>query len=254
MTTSTLERVDAPQARPLANRVAGEITWSFRPPRRWLEGVVANVVLSIGWLVISPLTGHSHRDWVVLVGTYFATFVLADVTTTNVLGLDAERLSNRLREGEGIGGILLVKNLTLLVIVGIPTLLLTAGMTIAHESPDRLAVTLPLVCLPILAWMGVGNVVSVLLTVAPRSLKQRWAERRQLHATVPWLAHLALPYVLYYLIRPLDGEPRLLPRELMHQLSMGGHALVTIGGGLAFWIAGTIAAVFIVRQRGLRFY
>ncbi len=53
-----------------------------------------------------------------LVGTYFAVFVLADVTTTNVLGADASRVHRALEAGRPLRRILFVKNLTLLVIVG----------------------------------------------------------------------------------------------------------------------------------------
>jgi hypothetical protein len=58
-------------------------------------------VLSLLWLAYSPLTGH-HRGWVVLVGTYFASFVLADVTTTNILGVDAQRVRLSLANGTSL--------------------------------------------------------------------------------------------------------------------------------------------------------
>jgi hypothetical protein len=52
--------------------VRAEIGWAFTPPRTWLLGVVANLVLAVGWLAVQPLTPHGrHQDWVVLVGTYF---------------------------------------------------------------------------------------------------------------------------------------------------------------------------------------
>jgi hypothetical protein len=62
--------------------VRAEIRWAFTPPRTWLLGVVTNVMLAVGWLAVQPLTPHGrHQDWVILVGTYFSSFVLADVTT-----------------------------------------------------------------------------------------------------------------------------------------------------------------------------
>src|ERR1700753_3082272 len=72
--------------RSLAPAVCAEIRWAFTPPRTWLMGVVANVVFAAGWLVVQPLTAGRHHDWVILVGTYFSSWVLADVTTTNLLG------------------------------------------------------------------------------------------------------------------------------------------------------------------------
>ncbi|HEV7583286.1 MAG TPA: hypothetical protein VGO77_23315, partial [Mycobacterium sp.] len=72
--------------------VVAEIRWAFTPPRTWLMGVVANLVFAVGWLVVQPLTAGRHQDWVVLVGTYFSSWILADVTTTNVLGADHYRV------------------------------------------------------------------------------------------------------------------------------------------------------------------
>jgi hypothetical protein len=41
-----------------------------------------------GAVVVEPVRAEWHLDWVILVGTYFASFLLADVITTNVLGVD----------------------------------------------------------------------------------------------------------------------------------------------------------------------
>jgi hypothetical protein len=237
----------------LARRVLDEVRWSFTPPLHWLEGVGANAVLSMLYLLFSPLT-HPHRQfgWVVLVGTYFATFILADVTTTNVLGMDARRVQASLAEGMSLRGILLTKNLALLIIVGLPTMALTA--ILAHSlRPKPFAGTLFSVALPMLFWLGVGNIISVLLAVETRTLVRRWRERRS-RTIVLWIAHLALPYGLYYLVAPIDGtqhDPllRLLP-HLDRNLRFVFNACV----GLVVWILGTVIALVIVRRRGLRVY
>lgn len=65
----------------------------------------------MAWLLVEPVRAEGHRDWVILVGTYFASFILADVTTTNVLGVDHIRIQNSLRGGIPASHILLVKNL-----------------------------------------------------------------------------------------------------------------------------------------------
>ena len=62
---------------------------------------------------------------------------------------------------------LLIKNLTLLVVVGLPTMIATAVITVTSEADYRLAITLPGVLFPILTWLGVGNLVSVALPVPP---------------------------------------------------------------------------------------
>ncbi|MFE3256763.1 hypothetical protein [Nocardia sp. NPDC059229] len=240
----------------LWRQVAGEVRWSFTPPALWLEGVGANVVLSGLFLLISPLTLHKH-GWVVLVGVYFATFVLADVTTTNVLGVDADRTRLSLAAGVPVQRILVVKNFALLTIVGLPTLLATAVLTAktsAHPM-QRAGVSVADVALPILAWLGVGNSVSALLAVPPRALGQRWAARRDWRSTLPWLTHLVLPYGLYYFVAPIDGEQRaILGYHLGRSMPGDLRSAIHLGVGVAVWLAGTVLAVAVVRRRGLRMW
>ncbi|MEC3955277.1 hypothetical protein VMT65_19725 [Nocardia sp. CDC153] len=240
---------------PLWRQTANEVRWSFTPPALWLEGVAANVVLSGLYLLVSPLTLHRH-GWVVLVGVYFATFVLADVTTTNVLGVDADRTRLSLAAGLGVHRILLVKNLALLVIVGAPTLLATAVLaatTSTHHSVQRTGVSVADVALPILAWLGIGNLVSALLAVRPRALGRRWAQRRDWRSTLPWLTHLVLPYGLYYFVAPIDGEQRaILGFHLGRSMPGELRGAIHLGVGLAVWLLGTALAGAVVRRRGLR--
>ncbi|MEO6700132.1 MAG: hypothetical protein ABI140_07545 [Jatrophihabitantaceae bacterium] len=237
----------------LVRRVLAEVRWSFNWPCNWLLGAGLNLALSLLWLAWVPLRGGSHGDWVILVGTYFAVFILADVTTTNVLGLDAPRVRVSLASGVPISRLLLTKNCALLVIVGAPTLLLTAILTLRSEVPYRLVLTLPGVALPIMAWLGVGNVVSVLLPVATRRLRQRWRERTNLPGTARWLSHLAVPYALLYLVDPVGDTPRTILRMLPRSWrSAEMHGLLLALTGLAIWTAGTLLACWIVRTRGIR--
>ncbi|HTZ44354.1 MAG TPA: hypothetical protein VMB79_10875 [Jatrophihabitans sp.] len=239
--------------RSLLRRVLAEVRWSFQWPCNWLLGVFCNLGLSLLWLVWVPLRGGSHRDWVILVGTYFAVFVLADVTTTNVLGLDAPRVRASLAGGVSLRRVLLTKNYALLVIVGLPTLMLTVVLTMRSELPHRLVLTMPGVALPILAWLGVGNTVSVAMPVAVRSLRTRWAERRDPRRTLPWLAHLAIPYLLLYAVDPVGDTPpflvRLLPRPWRTEELRGTVLLLT---GLLIWGAGTWLALRLADRHGLR--
>jgi hypothetical protein len=215
--------------------------------------VGANLALSLLWLIWLPLTGRSRSDWVIVVGTYFAIFILADVTTTNVLGADHLRVRASLAQRIPIHRVLLIKNLALIVIVGIPTLLVTAVLTITSEDSYRVALTLPGVAFPILTWLGVGNVVSVALPVATVPLRRRWRERRQLEHTGRWLAHLGLPYALLYAVDPVGG----IPRDLIQLLPRGLHTVEIRGAvigltGIAIWFLGTVTASGLVRVRGLR--
>jgi hypothetical protein len=260
----TTEQVASPRSRGLLRgrrpnpqrpwfyrELINELKWSFAPPRVWLAGVAANLVLSLLWLIVAPLTGHDRGDWVVLVGSYFATFILADVTTTNVLGPDQRRIRKSMDNGVPFWRLLLVKNVTLILLVGLPTLAVTAALTLFSEDSYRLGLTLPGVAFPILTWLGVGNVVSVLLPVAWYPLRARWEQRRDLIPTARWLGHLALPYALLYAVAPVNSVPRAVLGHVSRQLRTPQFSgMVMALTGASVWIIGTILAALIVRYRG----
>jgi hypothetical protein len=238
--------------------VGAEIRWAFTPPRTWLMGVVANVFFAAAWLLVQPLTaGRHHHDWVILVGTYFSSWVLADVTTTNMLGADHYRVLKGLSDGVPFWRILLIKNLALIVIVGLPTLAAAMALTLWLETPARLAVTIPTVAVPIVSWLGVGNLISVLHPVSVEPLIRRWRQRRDHRRTGDWLVGLTLPYALYYVADPMGGvEHRVLwtqvPKLIWPVLGRDtkGFAHLAIASGV--WVAGSVAAVLWVRKRGFQ--
>ena len=230
--------------------IGGELRWAFHPPFAWLSGVAVNIVVALGWLLIEPLRGAPRQDWAILVGTYLAVWILADITTTNVLGADADRLRDH---GEfSVGRVLLLKNAVLMLLVGLPTLVATAVITLMSEADHRLQVTLPRVLFSVFTWFAVGNVISVLLPVAAVPWKQRWRERRELRRTAWWLGHLALPYGLYYAVDPINRVPRLVHRLAPYASQETWFGFLLLAAGLAIWALGTGLAVLISRRFGLR--
>ena len=137
---------------PLLTAVRSEIRWAFKPPCTWLSGVAANLLLAVAWLFVHPLASFGylahhykdiHLDWVILIGTYFSSFILADVTTTNLIGGDHYRVGKALSDGTPLWRVLLIKNLTLIVVVGLPTLAAVVALTLWRETPERLPITIP---------------------------------------------------------------------------------------------------------------
>jgi hypothetical protein len=220
-------------------------------------GVLANLFLAAGWLAVQPLTPHGrHHDWVILVGTYFASFVLADVTTTNLLGTDHYRVVQSLADGVPLWRVLIIKNMALIVLVGLPTLAAAMALTLWLEPPARLAVTIPSVAVPIVSWLGVGNVISVLWPVSAQPLIRRWRQRCDVRRTAGWLLALMLPYALYYVADPMDGVGhrmlwRQLPAAIGPVLGRDTKSFVHLAVALVVWVVGTAAADLWVRRRGL---
>jgi hypothetical protein len=242
--------------RSLAPAVCAEIRWAFTPPRTWLMGVVANVVFAAGWLVVQPLGGGRYHDWAVLVGVYFSSWVLADVTTTNMLGADHYRVRQALANGVPIWRILVIKNLALLAIVGLPTLASAMVLTLWLETPGRLAITIPTVAVPVVSWLGVGNLFSVVHPVGVEPLVRRWRQRHDRHRTGGWVLALTLPYALYYVADPMGGvEHRVLwqklPALIWPIFGRDTKSFVHLATASGVWVVATVAAVVWVRKRGL---
>jgi hypothetical protein len=237
--------------------VGAEIRWAFTPPRTWLMGVVANVIFAAGFLLVQPLAAGRHQDWVILIGTYFSSWVLADVTTTNLLGADQYRVREALSGGVPFWRVLLIKNLALLAIVGLPTLVTAMALTLCLETSARLAVTIPTVAVPIVSWLGVGNLISVLHPVGVEPLLRRWRQRGDHRRTGSWVLALSLPYALYYVADPMAGvEHRVLwsevPRLIWPVFGRDTKSFVHLAIATGVWIVGTLAAVLWVRKRGLQ--
>jgi hypothetical protein len=182
--------------------------------------------------------------------------VLADVTTTNLLGADHYRVRQALSDGVPFWRLLLIKNLALLAIVGLPTLTAAMALTLWLEAPARLAITIPTVAVPIVSWLGLGNLVSVLHPVSVEPLIRRWRQRGDRRRTACWLAALTLPYALYYVGDPMDGvEHRVLwtqvPKMIWPVFGRDTKSFVHLAIAAGVWAGGTAVAVLWVHRRGL---
>ena len=220
---------------------------------------MVNLFLALAWLFVQPPTfgGHQHKDWAVVVGVYFSSWILADVTTTNVLGSDHYRVRQGLVDGVPIWRILVVKNLALLAIVGVPTLATAMAITLWRANPGQLAITIPTVAVPILSWLGLGNLVSVLHPVGVQPLVRRWRQRRDPVRMGSWLLALVLPYAVYYVADPMAGLDhralwQQLPALIWPIFGRDTKSFVHLATAMVIWIVGTWVAVVWVHRRGLR--
>ena len=118
--------------------------------------------------------------------------------------------------------------------------------------------TIPNVAVPIVSWIGVGNVLSVLHPVPVEPLIRRWRQRHDLRRTAGWLLTVTLPYAVYYVADPMDGvEHRFLwtqiPAAIGPVFGRDTKSFLHLGLALCVWVVGTAAAVLWARLRGLRF-
>ena len=148
---------------------------------------------------------------------------------------------------------LLTKNLALMVIVGLPTLLLTAAATAGAST--RTAWCSPCPVSRCRSWPGSASATWCRCCFPSRPCRcgnagrsaGRWNRRCR------WLAHLGLPYALLYAVDPVGDTPRAIVRTLPRAWRTAEvRGLVILLLGVAIWAAGTAAATWVVRRRGLR--
>lgn len=232
-----------------------ELRWTFTWPMGWLQGVMFNAVLAAAYLVIWPLTGNDHSDVVLLFTTYFATFIMADVTTTNIFGHDLAHTARALRGGRSLESLLLMKNTVQLLLIIIPFTLVTAGLSWYHRGPTDLVLAIPGILYPMLLWLGIGNLISIIYPAIPAPMKWRSTHivAGQWRMQAPMLISYAIPYVLYFITTYVD-----IPGTLNHvfaaffRLPRPEEAgALLLGASMIIYVCLTTAALWWACHKGL---
>lgn len=225
-----------------------EIKWTFTLPMTWLQGVLINLVLAGFYRLFWTLEANPKYDTVLLYTVYFATFIMADITTTNVFGADFSRTIQKINDGESFSAILLRKNVVQFLVIILPVLLVTYGWTEYLYMDAQLLRTIPGILYPMLLFLGIGNLISVLFVVPAVSLTWHWKNLYDLRAQVPVLVSYALPFVIYGLwvytdlpgflnqvLRSLGTDVMVPPVESGLALLLGGFMIYTVLTGLAIF-------------------
>lgn len=233
-----------------------ELRWTFTWPCGWLQGVLFNLVLAAAYLVVWPLAFDDHYDVVLLFTAYFATFIMADVTTTNIFGHDIVRTLAALRRGRSFASLILMKNLVQTIVVVMPMVLLTIGVTWYVDGAEELFLAIPGILYPMLLWLGIGNMISVLYPVLPAPINWRIqsirAGRKQWLLHAPMLISYAIPYVLYALAATTDlpGNLNALIRVVAGTPHKWESGLILLVASIIIYWGLTWLSLRLVRDRG----
>lgn len=174
-----------------------EFSRTFTWPFGWLQGVGLNALLAATYLVIWPLAANDHYDVVTLFTVYFANFIMADVTTTNIFGHDFFRAQSAATNRRRFARFLRNKNIVQAVVIMLPMAIITAVITCVVDGFAELTLAIPAVVYPMLLWLGVGNVLSVVFPVIAVGAKWRLEHFRQWRWHVPVFISYAIPWLLY---------------------------------------------------------
>jgi hypothetical protein len=235
----------------LIDDVKDELQWTFSGRKGWLLGMVFNLVVSLVVVGYQRYDPHVSGDVKIAnIAVAVVVYVLAGTLATNQLGADADRVINSVERGDRVQRILAIKNVALVVLLVPVALLVSVIVRILVDRWRLLPNTAMYDIAAVFVWLGIGNVVSVMLPYRPISLRARLKARKTWKR---WAVRQAVPYVLYYL-----GAPALLtfPSVLIHVLEPFGprrllyYPILSLGNALVAWLLGLwLATVWSERHR-----
>lgn len=239
------------------SRFGQELRWTFTWPMLWIQSVAINLALAAFYLLFKQPDLGGHYNSLMLYCVYFSTFILADVTTTNIFGLDVPRTTEALNEGQSFVRILLRKNAVQCVVIVLPMLVITAAWTEYLYHDSEMMRTIPGVLYPMVLFMALGNLISVLYPVAQAPFSWHVRSWKKWRCQVPLLISYAIPYVFFAVWVYTD-----LPTWLNTFLRDAGTddfvppfedaAALLIASFIIYW-AMTLLAALIFRWRGFVF-
>ncbi len=205
--------------------------------------VAVNGLLMAGaWFLLPPdWFFRVHAAWVFPLS--LATWMLADVPATNVLGSDARRMAAVLDRRHDLLRLLVARNVVLwLLVVPICVVVALVDGALTHASALTTVATVGALALLPTGTLGIAAWLGVLFPYHPMPLAVRWEQRRRFWPIIGrWTALVLLPYVLV----PLIATVIYAPVVLAWYVYAGGSWQATSDGELAvlFALAGVIAVV-----------
>jgi hypothetical protein len=250
-----------PEEAPLWRAVADELRRCFRWPFDVPVILAANgVAMCIGWFFLPD----SLRDWFFSIHGALAfpivleSWMLADVPSTNVLGGDAGGAIAALSDGKSFQRFLYAKSLALWVLAAPICMLLAVVIgSSGHHPYATLAICAVILAMPF-GVLGISAWVGILWPYHPRSLRWRWAQRKDsIGGLARWVVLLVIPYNFVPLVCGAVLAPAILltrhgPRTHGMLIGRGFSIGALIGCGMAlvaFVIGHAVGARIAARRR-----
>ena len=225
----------------------------FRSPWDDLITVAVNAALVTALWFLLP---QAVKDWLfVLQGpAAFAivleTWMLADVPATNMIGKDVDTMVPALDDPPRLQQLLRAKSITLSLLVGIPSAVVSILIGIYANSDLRgfllacVLLALPFGASSIAAWLG------IVIPYRPLPLRWRWAHRSPWRATIRWASLVTTPFLLVPIVSCL-----LLAPAILVGLAIGRNAdgrMTTTATVAATMVACALSAIAFVVDRACR--
>jgi hypothetical protein len=221
-----------------------------RKPRSIVLSMVVGLALGLGYLgFIRIFQWDKGQPYLPYLGLLAISFVIGGSVCINAMSFDAMRVRAALDDGARLWHLLVIKNLALLCIVA-PLGFLLSGL-LAWRAGDLGAffkACALMICLIVL-WLGVGNILSVVVPVRDEPI---W-KRRKSGTLKPFLVAFVVAYVVGYLVNIMLLLRVFAAQEMAQRLgSTLLPAIIVVLSSVGMWILLTIAAVALSQQPKIR--
>jgi len=235
----------------LANGLQGEISYVLtRKPRTAVRSLAISLAMGLLYLgFLRVFDWDTKQRLLPYLGLWVISVVMGGAVCLNAMSFDAMRVRAALDSGARLWHLLVVKNLALVSLVAPIGFLLSA--LLAWRAGDLAAFfkACALVVCSILLWLGVGNVLSIVLPIRDEPIRKR----RQSGTLKQFLIAFATSYLIGYMVNLMLFWRVLAARELA--VRMGGAVIPTILivlSSVAMWVLLTVFAVAVSQQPKVR--
>ena len=235
----------------LAHGLTGEIKYILaRKPRNTMKSLAIALAMGLLYLgFIRIFEWDTDQKWLPYLGLWAIGVVMGGSVCVNAMSFDAMRVRAALDSGERLWHLLVIKNLALLCLVAPLGFILCA--LLAWRAGDIYAFykgCALMICM-ILLWLGVGNVLSIVLPSRDEPIKQR----RQSGSLKQFIIAFAVAYFIGYLVNAMLVWRVFAAQELTQRL---GNALlpslIILVSSAFMWILLTVVAVALSQNPRVR--
>ena len=185
-------------------------------------------------------------------------WMLVDVPATNMIGKDVDTMVPAVDDPRRLQQLLRAKSITLALLVGIPSAVVSILIGIYDGSYLRgfllacVLLALPFGASSIAAWLGIA------IPYRPLPLRWRWAHRKPWRATIRWASLVIIPFLLVPIVACLLLAPAILAglaigREDDGRMTTTATVVATIIAcalsAIAFFIGPRVSAYLATRRR-----
>lgn len=222
--------------------VKGELISYFKPPRKMLNTLVLNGVVSVLFFLGSYWLGNYSPSLLPIAAATILLWTLADASISNQLVFDKNQATKSLKTHGSLKHYFLVKNVSI-VIISIPLTLIYGLVLVAIVgSWNELIYGMLAASMLVWGWLGICNAVSVILPFEIVGIKT-YAKNHNMW--LPYGILYGLPWVLLPAYALVMGLPFVLlgwtraDAEINHRLV----SIITIFAlSVAIWLIGLLVA------------